>query len=85
MLPGEREVAGLRCVEVLAALSDYLDGALPDADVRRITAHVAGCHWCERFGGSFGAAVAALRSTLAEPEPVPEDVEERLRERLASR
>lgn len=84
MLPGEREVAGLRCVEVLAALSDYLDGTLSEADVGRMTAHVAGCHWCERFGGSFGAAVRALRATLADPEPLPEDVEARLRARLAA-
>jgi anti-sigma factor RsiW len=83
MLPGEREVAGLRCVEVLAALSDYLDGTLPDTEVRRITAHVAGCHWCERFGGSFAAAIAGLRATLAEPEPVPADVTDRLKARLA--
>ncbi len=83
MLPGERELAGLRCVEVLAALSDYLDGGLSEAEVQQLTAHVAECQWCERFGGSFGEAVRALRATLAEPEPLPSDVTARLKARLA--
>lgn len=83
MLPGEREVAGLRCIEVLAALSDYLDGALSEAEVQRMKAHVAQCQWCERFGGSFGEAVRALRVALMEPEPLPSDVRTRLNARLA--
>jgi anti-sigma factor RsiW len=85
MLPGEREVAGLRCSEVLGALSGYLDGGLPDPVVQRMAAHVADCHVCERFGARFSAAVTALRATLREPEPLPPDIEARLRERLASR
>lgn len=85
MLPGERDIAGLRCSDVLRALSDYIDGDLPDATVQRMAAHVADCHWCERFGARFSAAVTALRATLREAEPLPADVEARLRERLAER
>ena len=57
----EREVAGLRCSEVLAELSDYLDGDLEAARRARIEAHLQGCDACERFGASFTAAVHALR------------------------
>lgn len=85
MLPGEREVAGLRCSDVLGRLSDYLDGDLPTPVVRQMAAHVSECHICERFGSHFSAAVAALRATLRDPEPLPSDVEARLKARLADR
>jgi len=85
MLPGEREVAGLRCSDVLGRLSEYLDGDLPAPVVRQMAAHVADCDVCERFGAQFSDAVAALRATLGEPEPLPPDVEARLKARLAMR
>ena len=78
----DREVGGIRCREVLAALSDYLDGEVDAATGRRIEAHVAGCDWCERFGGHFGAVVGELRRALATPQPLPDAVSERLRARL---
>lgn len=60
----EREVAGLRCTEVLAVLSAYVDGEL-DADTRtRVDAHLAGCDWCEHFGGEFVGTIRQLRRTL---------------------
>jgi hypothetical protein len=73
-LPGEREVAGLRCGQVLAGLTEYLAGGLDR--------HVRGCSHCERFGGEFGRAVRAIRASAAEP---PEAVLARLEARLASR
>jgi len=61
----DREVAGIRCLEVLARLSDYIDDEL-DPDVRaRIDAHLAGCDWCERFGAGFSRALRSL------PDAVP--------------
>lgn len=78
----DRSVAGIRCTEVLADLSDYLDGELPDEQAARIEGHLAGCDWCERFGGDFGAAVRALRQRLAAPPAPPAGVHERLHERL---
>lgn len=64
-MQGERTIGGLRCSEVLADLTEYLDGRL-DAETRmRIEAHVGGCTNCERFGGSFGKVVAAIRAKLA--------------------
>ena len=65
----ERVVAGLRCRDVLADLSAYLDGELPRARVDRIEAHLQGCDWCERFGGDFTRSVEALRRVLGPPAP----------------
>lgn len=82
MLPGEREIGGLRCSEVLERLGEYVDGELPPAVVDQVTAHVAGCDWCEQFGGMFARVVAGLRETLAGAAPLPEDQARRLAARL---
>ncbi|MCU0225833.1 MAG: zf-HC2 domain-containing protein [Acidobacteria bacterium] len=79
---GERIVGGLSCGEVLAALSDLVDGQLPQATVAAVHAHVAACDVCERFGGRFGALVAGLRGALREPEPLDPAAAARLAERL---
>jgi anti-sigma factor RsiW len=76
----EREVAGIRCVEVLAALSDHLDDELSASARARIEGHVRACAECLRFGGVFATMIAALR----EPTPMPDDVAARLAARLAT-
>lgn len=78
-LKGEREVAGLRCSQVLAGLTEYLEGGLDPALRRRVEAHVGGCDLCERFGGAFGGVVKAIRSSASEP---PREVLDRLEARL---
>lgn len=79
----DREVAGLRCTEVLAHLSDYLDGdAAPELSAR-IEAHVAGCDWCERFGGRFASVVGGLRRSLGRPEPADAALLRRIAARLS--
>ena len=82
MLPDERDVGGLRCSQVLARLSDYLDGDLGDDDRARIEAHVAACDVCARFGATFSEVVARVRGELAPAEPLSADVAGRLRDRL---
>ena len=78
----ERTVAGLRCSEVLAKLSDYIDGEL-DADVAtRIERHLLGCPNCERFGKSFGAMVVAVRGASNAIEPLDAKLVSRLLARL---
>lgn len=81
-LPGEREVAGLRCGQVLAGLTEYLAGGLDRATREKVEAHVQGCSHCERFGGEFGHAVRAIRTSASEPA---EGVLARLEARLAAR
>lgn len=73
----ERTVAGLRCSDVLARLSELIDGEL-DADVRRrMLDHVAACNWCEEFGGRFSELVGALRRAQSRAA-LDEDVAARL-------
>ncbi|MER2559259.1 MAG: zf-HC2 domain-containing protein [Myxococcaceae bacterium] len=72
-----KTVGGLDCFEVLAQLSDYLDGELEQGDKAKIEAHLAGCEECTRFGGEFGAVVKALRTRLADDE-VPAAVAQKL-------
>lgn len=80
----EREVAGLRCGEVLAELSDYFDGDLTEARGQQLEAHLHGCDVCERFGSAFTAAIRSLHEeTSAAPEEAT-GLLERLRRRLAA-
>lgn len=58
----DRLVAGLRCRDVLADLSEYLDGNLGAERVAAIQAHLAECDNCARFGGNVAEIVTALRS-----------------------
>jgi anti-sigma factor RsiW len=80
---GERIVAGLHCGEVLADLTEYLDGRLPPDKMHRIQEHVRGCEVCESFGSEIAVVVEALREGLREPL-ADEGVAERLLERLGA-
>ncbi len=84
MLPGERDVAGLRCTQVLDALSDYVDGTLSEAALGQVVAHVGACRWCEQFGGRVTHVIQLLRTSLRDPEPLPPEVAVRLHARLRS-
>ncbi|GAB1344430.1 anti-sigma factor family protein [Gemmatimonas sp.] len=64
----ETIVAGVRCREVLADLSDYLDGALTPARVEALQAHLAECSNCARFGGHVARTLAMLRQVRAHDE-----------------
>jgi len=78
----DREVAGIRCTEVLARLSDYLDGDLSAEQVATVQAHLRGCDWCERFGDQMSEVVTRLKAELGPAEPADDAVTERLLERL---
>ena len=79
MLPGERLVAGVRCSEVMADLSAYVDRELLPARAAQLEAHVAECQACSRFGAEFNRLLDAVRARLTDPEPLPDDVAHRLR------
>lgn len=66
-----RNIGGLTCFEVLALLSDYVDGDLSAEQKSQVEAHLAGCDACTRFGGEFGAVVKAVREKLGEPVTPP--------------
>ena len=77
----ERTVGGLRCGEVLARLSDYVDDELARDERHQVEEHLRGCDVCTRFGGSYSELVRSLREKLMSPPPA-NDVRERLRRRL---
>lgn len=79
-LEDERVVAGLHCGEVLADLTEHLDGRSSRDRAERIDEHLAGCAGCQRFDGEISAAVRALRQLP--DEPLPSEVEERLADAL---
>ncbi len=85
MRPSEREVAGLTCSAVMAALSDFVDGELPLELRAQIEAHVGDCDWCRRFGENFAQLLEAMRRHLAEPQPGPDGILDRLRGALERR
>lgn len=66
----EKTVAGLRCSQVLAALSDYLDGELDATMVSQVENHLLGCPNCERFGKGFGSMVVSLRRETELPRSI---------------
>ena len=70
----DQDVGGIRCMQVLELLADYIDDDASAEDRRRIEAHLQGCRWCERFGGAYAQTVASLRSTLKAQAPTPDFV-----------
>ena len=68
----------LACTEVVELVTDYLEGALPDAQRRRVDAHLAHCPGCSEYleqmrtvAGSLGGLreddlPPELRSSLIE-------------------
>lgn len=78
----ERTVAGIRCSEVLAGLSEYVDGELDAPTVDKIENHLLGCPNCERFGRNFGSMLVSLKGESEQAEPVQLDVMARLLEQL---
>ncbi len=75
----DRDVAGIRCMEVLRHLSEYLDGDCDTEVAGRIEAHVRGCDWCERFGGKFAGTVRSLRQSLLDDPDLDRLVQDAMR------
>ena len=76
----ERTDGGIRCSEVLGALSEYVDGELPQSQSDRIEAHLLGCANCRKFGQKFGTMLDRLK-----PSPGIDSVsEQRVARILAS-
>jgi anti-sigma factor RsiW len=43
------DYGALSCQELVELVTDYLEGALPDADHARFEAHIAGCEACTAY------------------------------------
>lgn len=60
--------AEIPCQQVVELISDYLEGALPARERRRLEAHLAGCPHCSAY-------LAQMRETLRlTGRLVPEDL-----------
>ena len=68
------------CKELFAALSEYLDAALPPADCASIEAHIAQCPPCIEFVNSLKKSVQLCREsgTFVEPPPLSNDLRQQL-------
>jgi len=74
----DRLVGTLRCSEVLARLSEYVDGELALEEGAEIEAHLRGCTVCERFGGRFAHTVRSARMSLGAAPAVDDEFVSRL-------
>lgn len=66
----------MKCREVVELMTDYLEGALSEADRRRFEAHITDCASCREY-------LAQLRRTIRvagrlNDEPVPPELEAEL-------
>ena len=75
--------AGFACVDGVALLMDYLEGAVSPADREAIDAHVSGCPRCVAFVESYRQTPRILRAATA--ADLPEELAQSLRQFLASR
>jgi anti-sigma factor RsiW len=62
---------GLTCHEVVELVTDYLEGALPPEERRRVEEHLSGCDGCTRYLAQMRETIR-LTGMLTE-EQIPED------------
>ena len=61
----------MTCAEVVARVTDYLDGALGPADRARFEAHLEECEDCQMYVAQFVQTLNAL-GALRPDDPDPE-------------
>jgi anti-sigma factor (TIGR02949 family) len=61
----------ITCRELVALVTDYLDGALPEQERARFEAHLERCEGCSRHLGQVRATIAAI-GRLREDDLAPD-------------
>jgi anti-sigma factor RsiW len=56
----------MACRELVAVVTDYLEGTLPEVDRRRLERHLAECRYCAKYVTQMRATVGALGGLGAE-------------------
>jgi anti-sigma factor RsiW len=56
----EAQIPEISCRELVELVTDYLDGALPAADVARLEHHLDGCDGCRAYLEQMRETIAAL-------------------------
>ena len=64
---------GVRCVEMVELMTDYLEGVLRPANRARFEAHIAGCEHCTAYLAQMRMTVHMVRQI--EPEELDPGVE----------
>jgi anti-sigma factor RsiW len=59
----------LACVELVELVTDYLDGALPDAQARRLERHLGTCPGCTEYLAQLRTVAGSLRGLTEESFP----------------
>lgn len=67
-----RKRRAIVCEQAVRLMAGYLDGALPDADRRRLEAHLADCPHCSEHLAQLRIAIVAAGH--AQPEDLPNEV-----------
>ena len=62
----------MTCIELVEAVTTFLDEALSDANRLRFEAHLAGCPYCRLYLDQTRHTIAAL-GRLRDLPPLPED------------
>jgi anti-sigma factor RsiW len=57
------------CQELVEVVTDYLDGALPEADRRRFDAHLAECEACRTYLDQMQSTIALVGRVDAQALP----------------
>jgi anti-sigma factor RsiW len=55
----------LTCRELVELVTDYLDGAVPDAERVRFETHMASCEGCDRYVEQIRTTIALTREARA--------------------
>ena len=63
------EAEDLACVEVVELVTDYLEGALPDADARRLERHLGTCPGCAEYLEQLRTVAGSLRGVTDDSFP----------------
>ena len=64
------DVEAFSCQELVELVTDYLEGALAPADVRRFEDHIAGCDGCTEYLMQFRRTIQ-LTGTLTPEDLTP--------------
>jgi anti-sigma factor RsiW len=58
--PAQPSADGLACAEAVEIITDYLEGALPAAQARRLELHLASCPGCTEYMEQMRALAGSL-------------------------
>jgi anti-sigma factor RsiW len=67
--PHETHADDLACVAVVELVTDYLEGALPEAEARRLERHLDTCPGCADYLEQLRAIAGSLRGVTDDSFP----------------